>query len=199
MSYLQDLEANLKSLPKAEIKEAMCYYEQYFYEGQLTDGQAVSKFGTPKNLARRLVADYYMDEARDVPEENQKSPLGLAKIITLALLASPILIPVAITIIALIFAIVVTFAALAFSLVMILLSVAFAAVICVIGGILILTQSVLGGLFYIAVGIAVIGGFILLWPIVMSMVKGLKRWVFVMIRWIGKKTVGRRGGGQDDV
>lgn len=197
MNYLQDLQANLKALPESEISDAMLYYEQYFYEGQLTDGQAVSEFGTPKNLARRLVADYYMDEARNVPEENQKSPLGLAKIIILALLASPILIPVAITVIALIFAIVVTFAALAFSLVVTLGAFGFAAVIYVIGGILVLTQSVLGGLFYIAAGIAVIGAFILLWPLVMSMVKGLKHWVFVMIRWIGKKTVGRRGV-QDD-
>lgn len=77
-------------------------------------GRPWRSLARPKNLARRLVADYYMDEARDIPEENQKSPLGLAKIITLALLASPILIPVAITVVALIFAIVVTFAALAF-------------------------------------------------------------------------------------
>lgn len=193
MSYLQDLEANLKALPEAEIKDAMLYYEQYFYEGQLTDGQAVAEFGTPKNLARRLVADYYMDEARDVPEENQKSPLGLAKIIILALLASPILIPVAITVVALIFAIVVTFAALACSLVVTLGALGFAAVISVIGGIIILTQSLLGGLFYLSAGIAVLGGLILLWPVVMAMVTGLKQGVFVMIRWIGKQTVGRKG------
>ena len=182
MTYLQDLETNLKALPKAEIKDAMLYYEQYFYEGHLSDGQAVAEFGTPKNLARRLVADYYMDEARDIPEENQKSPLGLAKIITLALLASPILIPVAITVVALIFAIVVTLGALGF-----------AAVLGIVGGIFILTQSLLGGLFYISAGIAVIGGLILLWPAVTAMVKGLKQGVFVMIRWIGKKTIGRKG------
>ncbi len=193
MTYLQDLETNLKALPKAEIKDAMLYYEQYFYEGHLSDGQAVAEFGTPKNLARRLVADYYMDEARDIPEENQKSPLGLAKIITLALLASPILIPVAITVVALIFAIVVTFAALAFSIVVTLGALGFAAVLGIVGGIFILTQSLLGGLFYISAGISVIGGLILLCPAVTAMVKGLKQGVFVMIRWIGKKTIGRKG------
>ena len=193
MTYLQDLETNLKALPKAEIKDAMLYYEQYFYEGHLSDGQAVAEFGTPKNLARRLVADYYMDEARDIPEENQKSPIGLAKIIILALLASPILIPVAITVIALIFAIVVTFAALAFSIVVTLGALGFAAVLGIVGGIFILTQSLLGGLFYISAGISVIGGLILLCPAVTAMVKGLKQGVFVMIRWIGKKTIGRKG------
>lgn len=193
MTYLQDLETNLKALPKAEIKDAMLYYEQYFYEGHLSDGQAVAEFGTPKNLARRLVADYYMDEARDIPEENQKSPLGLAKIITLALLASPILIPVAITVVALIFAIVVTFAALAFSIVVTLGALGFSAVLGIFGGIFILTQSLLGGLFYISAGISVIGGLILLCPAVTAMVKGLKQGVFVMIRWIGKKTIGRKG------
>ncbi|PCS11481.1 hypothetical protein RU88_GL002068 [Lactococcus raffinolactis] len=166
------METNLKALPKAEIKDAMLYYEQYFYEGHLSDGQAVAEFGTPKNLARRLVADYYMDEARDIPEENQKSPLGLAKIITLALLASPILIPVAITVVALIFAIVVTFAALAFSIVVTLGALGFAAVLGIVGGIFILTQSLLGGLFYISAGISVIGGLILLCPAVTAMVKG---------------------------
>ncbi|GAX46549.1 DUF1700 domain-containing protein [Pseudolactococcus reticulitermitis] len=193
MSYLQDLAVNLKALPEAEIRDAMLYYEQYLEDGQLTDGQAVSEFGTPKNLARRLVADYYMDEARDVPVENQKSPLGLAKIIILALLASPILIPVAMTVIALIFAIVVTFATLAFSLIVTLGALGVGAIISIIGGLIILTQSVLGGLFYIAVGLAIAGGVMLLWPAVAAMVKGLKQGVFVMIRWIGKKTVGRKG------
>lgn len=193
MSYLEDLEANLKALPKDELADAMLYYEQYFYEGQLTDGQAVAEFGTPKNLARRLVADYYMDEEREVPKENQKSPLGLAKIIILAIFASPILIPVMITVVLLIFALALTFVLLVFSLLAVLVSLGFAAIISIVGGFFVLAQSVLGGLFYIFAGLAVSGALILLWPVVMALIKWLAHCLVAIIKWIGKKTVGKRG------
>jgi uncharacterized membrane protein len=193
MSYLQDLETNLKALPKDEREEAMVYYSEYLADGGLSDGAAVAEFGTPKNLARRLVADYYMDEEREVPEENQKSPFGLAKIIILAICASPILIPVMITVVALLFAVLVTFGALVFSLLVTLLALGVAAIVSVIGGIVVLSQSFLGGLFYIMIGLAVVGALMLLRPMVFALIKWLKRCLVAIIKWIGKKTVGRRG------
>lgn len=74
MSYIQDLASYLTNLPQEEREDALFYYEQYIYEGKLTDGQAVSEFGTPKQLARRLVADYYMGDTPQLPEK-KRSPL----------------------------------------------------------------------------------------------------------------------------
>lgn len=194
MSYLQELEANLSPLPQEEIKDALFYYEQYFFEGQLTDGQAVAEFGTPKNLARRLVADYYMDETRVLPHAQQKSPFVMTKMVVLAICASPILIPVMIAGLALIFALFITVAALIFALLMTVLAVGCAGLVSVVGGFFVLTQSFLGGLFFVAVGLALIGGLLLSWPMVLALIRWFKESLNQMIAWIGRKTIGRLGG-----
>lgn len=193
MSYLKELEANLKSMPELEKNEAIFYYEQYLFEGKLTDGQAVAEFGTPKNLARRLVADYFMDESRGLPIVQKQSSFTLTKMVVLGICASPILMPLMIAVLALIFALVVTFAALIFSLFVIIFAFGFAAVACLLGGAFIMTQSVAGGFFYLGVSIAVLGILGLLWPIVINVIRWLKQCLSKIITWIGSKTISLRG------
>lgn len=197
MSYLKELEASLSPLPQEEIQDALFYYEQYFFEGQMTDGQAVAEFGTPKNLARRLVADYYIDETRVLPQAQQKSPLVLTKMVVLAICASPILIPVMMAGLALIFALVITVAALIFALLVTVLAFGFAGLVSVLGGVLVLTQSFLGGLFFIAMGLALVGGLMLSWPMVVGLIRWFKQSLNKMIAWIGRKTIGSFGGKND--
>ncbi|MGX7048405.1 DUF1700 domain-containing protein [Pseudolactococcus piscium] len=193
MSYIQDLASYLTNLPQEEREDALFYYEQYIYEGKLTDGQAVSEFGTPKQLARRLVADYYMGDAPQLPEKKAQSPFTLARVVILALFASPILIPVLIAALAIIFSLIITFAALVFSIFAVLLSFLVAAIVSIIGGVIIISQSVLGGLFYVASGLALIGLVMLGLPLAILMVRWLKTILMLMIKWVGKQTVGKKG------
>lgn len=193
MSYIQDLASYLTNLPQEEREDALFYYEQYIYEGKLTDGQAVSEFGTPKQLARRLVADYYMGDAPQLPEKKAQSPFTLARVVILALFASPILIPVLIAALAVIFSLIITFAALVFSIFAVILGFLVAAIVSIIGGLIITTQSVLGGLFYVASGLALIGLVMLGLPLAILMVRWLKTILMLMIKWVGKQTVGKKG------
>ena len=193
MSYIQDLASYLTNLPQEDREDALFYYEQYIYEGKLTDGQAVSEFGTPKQLARRLVADYYMGDAPQLPEEKAQSPFTLARVVILALFASPILIPVMIAALAVIFSLMIAFASLVLAVFGVILGFLVAAIVSVIGGVIIISQSILGGLFYVTFGLALIGLVILGWPLAFLMVRWLKTIFMWMIKWVGKQTVGKKG------
>ena len=193
MNYIEDLAENLIGLPEEERQEALFYYEAYIYEGHLTDAQAVAELGTPKNLARRLLADYYVGDEKEVSFENTKSPFKLARVIILALFASPILIPVMIAFLAIIFAVLVIFISLVLTVLVFIGSIGIAGVISGIGGILILTQSVLGGLFYISCGITLIGLVMILSPISLIVINWLKLMFNLVIKWIGKKMVNKKG------
>ncbi|GFH43218.1 membrane protein [Lactococcus hodotermopsidis] len=202
MSYINDLRANLKALPKNEIDEAILYYEEYLADGELSDGAAVAEFGTPKNLARRLVADYYMDAAdeemfalqgQEVAKVPAKSPFKLTWFIILAIFASPILIPVAIVVVVMIFTVAITAATLIFTILCVLFTFAIVAVFAIFGGIMVLPQSITGGLFYISAGLAVVGALILLSPVVLTLIKAIKTLLVKFITWIGKKII-RKGG-----
>ena len=193
MSYIQDLASYLTNLPQEDREDALFYYEQYIYEGKLTDGQAVSEFGTPKQLARRLVADYYMGDAPQLPEEKAQSPFTLARVVILALFASPILIPVMIAALAVIFSLMIAFASLVLAVFGVILGFLVAAIVSVIGGVIIISQSILGGLFYVTFGLALFGLVILGWPLAFLMVRWLKTIFMWMIKWVGKQTVGKKG------
>ncbi|MCJ1976946.1 DUF1700 domain-containing protein [Lactococcus paracarnosus] len=193
MSYIQDLASYLTNLPQEDREDALFYYEQYIYEGKLTDGQAVSEFGTPKQLARRLVADYYMGDAPQLPEEKAQSPFTLARVVILALFASPILIPVMIAALAVIFSLMIAFASLVLAVFGVILGFLVAAIVSVIGGVIIISQSILGGLFYVTFGLALFGLVILGWPLAFLMVRWLKTIFMWLIKWVGKQTVGKKG------
>ena len=193
MSYIQDLASYLTNLPQEDREGALFYYEQYIYEGKLTDGQAVSEFGTPKQLARRLVVDYYMGDAPQLPEEKAQSPFTLARVVILALFASPILIPVMIAALAVIFSLMIAFASLVLAVFGVILGFLVAAIVSVIGGVIIISQSILGGLFYVTFGLALFGLVILGWPLAFLMVRWLKTIFMWLIKWVGKQTVGKKG------
>ena len=193
MSYIQDLASYLTNLPQEDREDALFYYEQYIYEGKLTDGQVVSEFGTPKQLARRLVADYYMGDAPQLPEEKAQSPFTLARVVILALFASPILIPVMIAALAVIFSLMIAFASLVLAVFGVILGFLVAAIVSVIGGVIIISQSILGGLFYVTFGLALFGLVILGWPLAFLMVRWLKTIFMWLIKWVGKQTVGKKG------
>ncbi|PCS08680.1 hypothetical protein RU86_GL001064 [Lactococcus piscium] len=134
-----------------------------------------------------------MGDAPQLPEKKAQSPFTLARVVILALFASPILIPVLIAALAIIFSLIITFAALVFSIFAVLLSFLVAAIVSIIGGVIIISQSVLGGLFYVASGLALIGLVMLGLPLAILMVRWLKTILMLMIKWVGKQTVGKKG------
>lgn len=63
--FLSDLEGYLRKLPKNEKNDILQDYEEYFTDGLeegKTENQIVESLGSPKQLAKELLADYHIEK-----------------------------------------------------------------------------------------------------------------------------------------
>lgn len=94
--YLQKLEKQLKHLPKEDFQDTLDYFNEYFDEKE-NDEQAIQELGSPKEAAREILANLY-DKERIEDKPNTSNMVWLT---ILAILAAPIGVPLAITLVAL--------------------------------------------------------------------------------------------------
>ncbi|WP_174853713.1 DUF1700 domain-containing protein [Streptococcus suis] len=94
--YLQKLEKHLKHLPKEDFQDTVDYFNEYFDEKE-NDEQAIQELGSPKEAAREILANLY-DKERIEDKPNTSNMVWLT---ILAILAAPIGVPLAITLVAL--------------------------------------------------------------------------------------------------
>ena len=95
--YLSVLERKLKTLPEAERRDALEYYEGYISDSEDESG-AISRLGPPKVAAANILADYVNRASADLRQKKGGSGgIKTALVVTLALFAMPIGLPILIT------------------------------------------------------------------------------------------------------
>lgn len=177
--YLAQFTALLAQLQPAEREEVLEFYREYLLDAQLdTYAACVAELGTPKQLARKILADYsirFNENLDDHQTTHQKSKANIRAIwlIGLALLSTPITIPVAIAVLAVMASLGVVVIALLFTAIAIIVGITVLALTSLTAGIGVFSQSLWTGLFYIGAGLAAIGAELLFFPIVV--------WVFNLI------------------
>ncbi|MDR0501013.1 MAG: DUF1700 domain-containing protein [Coriobacteriales bacterium] len=106
--FLYELRKRLKKLPAAEIEAAMSYYEEYFAEAgaqSIQDEQElIARMGTPAQVASTIIGEYATKVMYEHNIEKKNSSLKTMWIVILAVFASPIAIPLALTAVVLVFA-----------------------------------------------------------------------------------------------
>ncbi|CYU03610.1 DUF1700 domain-containing protein [Streptococcus suis] len=94
--YLQNLEKYLKNLSKEDFQDTLDYFNEYFDEKE-NDEQAIQELGSPKEAAHEILANLY-DKEKTEDKPNTRNMVWLT---ILAILAAPIGVPLAITLVAL--------------------------------------------------------------------------------------------------
>lgn len=104
--FLDTLRSRLSSLPAEEAETALRYYEEYLDEAE-DEENAISKLGSPEQIAARILAEYDRQDAAQLspvpapdaadkeqkPSEKQKrSPWKTVWLVFLLICASPLLI-----------------------------------------------------------------------------------------------------------
>ena len=95
--FLYELRRRLSNLPAQEVDQAMSYYEEYFADaGPEGEADLINRLGTPAQVASTIIGEYAM---KDVQERDAGEKKGSAFktmwIAIIAVLASPIAIPLA--------------------------------------------------------------------------------------------------------
>lgn len=191
--YLSEFKSFLNQLNEDEYNEVMNFYTEYLQDGGFdTYDKAVSELGSPKQLARKVLADYSIrlmgsssSERSSVKRDGNE--VRTIWLIILGILSTPLTIPLAIAVLAVLFGFVVTVFALVVSLVAIVLAVFITGVVVLGLGIGVIAQSMSTGLLYIGGGLLTLGAFIMLVPALIWVVRGLINVTARFSRWLYSK------------
>lgn len=208
-SYIEEFTSYLEQLDKAERDDVVEFYHEYIIDAELDTTQAIQeKLGTPKHLARKILADYsikmsennyqQMDNGSITANEKMKKNVGMIFLIILALFASPVLVPAAIALIGVVVLFILS--ALAFTL-FVAFVLALSVVIgigMIVGGIAVVFQSFTTTIFYVGVGLAILGLDCLLIPLIIAFCKWVFDVLIMFFRWVGKKLLHGRNTPQKE-
>ena len=158
--YLQEVWSHLGGIPKADAQELLEYYEEYFLDANLSLEEIVAKYGKPKKFAQALLMTYYLDQDDAVQrsEENVAKPrFRLVWMVTLALFASPIFVPVAIAVVIVILALFISILAVLLSLFATAGALIVAGIFSAVSGLGVMMQSLATMDLFVGLGLLVIG------------------------------------------
>ncbi|AKP64239.1 hypothetical protein FC99_GL000466 [Levilactobacillus koreensis JCM 16448] len=194
--YIQAVQKLLGQLTTAEQQDVIEYYQEYLMDAGIeTYEQAVDELGTPRSLARKVLADYSIrsssQESQSIKSRSDiqatKNNVKTVWLIILALLSTPVTIPILI----LIGALFVAFAAVIFGLVVaafaVFLSIIAVGVLGVVLGVTTFFQAPWTGVFYLGMGLAALGASWIGWLIV----KWFGSKVIWALSWAAKKIYNR--------
>lgn len=102
--FILELKNRLSKLPKDELEAAIGYYEEYFDEaGPENELRVIQELGSPAVIAKQMMADFAIKNASD-EAPSPKNGVWTIWVVLLAILASPIALPLAFACIMLVFA-----------------------------------------------------------------------------------------------
>ncbi len=188
--YLKKLRAKIKKLPSEEIEEAIDYYREYFDEAGEEDTKSViARLGSPSYVASQILADYAI---KDLDNQNSTTKKNVSAIwfIILAILASPIALPLVLVIICLVFTLILVCGVAILTFFILVVSLPISGLFSLFAGVSVIVQDWQTSIFFSGIGLISIGiGVLLFSPFLQftkktssGIVKVLKRLLDKMIR-----------------
>lgn len=197
-SYIDEFQIYLHQLNDKEQQDVTEFYREYIIDANLQTSDAIiNELGTPKHLARKVLADYSIkmseenyqnvDNGQMTSNERFSKNLKMIGWVILALMASPVAILIAIILIPLIL----LFVGLAVFFVLLFLFLVAGSVVVGIGSIFagfsVILQSFATTLFFVGIGLLILGVDFFLIPIIIALFKWFFSVVVIFFRWLGKK------------
>lgn len=193
--YIEEFKALLGPMTPDERDDAVAFYREYLEEGHFSSyNDCVRELGTPRQLARKVLADHSIKhlvhpEVTTSRSQRSKNDVKTIWLILLALLSTPVTIPLAILVAALLIAGIAVAGALIVTVISVFFAAIFSGVVSLVVGIGTLFQSFWTGLFYLGIGLFVIGFLVTLVPLFRRLVDALIRGVTLFSKWIYDRIV----------
>ncbi|NLR10611.1 MULTISPECIES: DUF1700 domain-containing protein [Lactobacillaceae] len=183
--YIKEVERLIGQLTTGEQQDVVEYYREYLMDAGLeTYQQAVDELGTPKSLARKVLADYSIrlsEQSQQGTTQTSRATAQAAKnnvrtvwLIVLALLSTPVTIPILIVVAALLFAMIAVLGSLIVAALAVFLSVIAVGIMCCVAALFVIWQTPWTGIFYLGIGLFALGASLLGW---------------LLLKWLGSKIV----------
>ena len=185
--YIAKLTKYLRKLPQKDYEEALEYFMEYFEEaGPENEAQVIAELGTPKEAAHEVISRL-LDEKIIEEKSSLRNKTTILWIAILAVLASPVALPILLfflamimTLLMIIFAVIVTALALTFTLLI-------SGVYTFFTSFSLLSVSLASTLFGGGLGLMMLGGALLLLLISFEICKLIVKLITLLIKWLIKK------------
>ena len=185
--YIAKLTKYLRKLPQKDYEEALEYFMEYFEEaGPENEAQVIAELGTPKEAAHEVISRL-LDEKIIEEKSSLRNKTTILWIAILAVLASPVALPILLlflamllTLLVVIFAVIVTALALTFALLI-------SGVYTFFTSFSLLNISLASTLFGGGLGLLMFGGALLLLLISFEICKLIVKLITLLIKWLIKK------------
>ena len=185
--YIAKLTKYLRKLPQQDYEEAIEYFMEYFEEaGPENEARVIAELGTPKEAAHEVISRL-LNEKIIEDESSLRNKTTILWIAILAVLASPVALPILLlflamllTLLLIIFAVIVTALALTFALLI-------SGVYTFFTSFSLLNVSLASTLFGGGLGLLMFGGALLLLLISFEICKLIVKLITLLIKWLIKK------------
>ena len=185
--YIAKLTKYLRKLPQKDYEEALEYFMEYFEEaGPENEAQVIAELGTPKEAAHEVISRL-LDEKIIEDKSSLRNKTTILWIAILAVLASPVALPILLfflamimTLLMIIFAVIVTALVLTFALLI-------SGVYTFFTSFSLLSVSLASTLFGGGLGLLMFGGALLLLLISFEICKLIVKLITLLIKWLIKK------------
>lgn len=155
--FISQLRMRLNKLPETEVKNAITYYEEYFDEaGKENEGRVIKELESPANVASKIIADFAIKDVEN-SEDSAKKGLSIIWTVLLAILASPIALPLALAVVILALAIILVIFFLLISFGIMGSAFVLSGFISFIIGIIVLFEHFATGILFIGIALLMIG------------------------------------------
>lgn len=185
--YIAKLTKYLRKLPPKDHEEALEYFMEYFEEaGPENEARVIAELGTPKEAAHEVISRL-LEEKIVEDKSSLRNKTTILWIAILAVLASPVALPILlfflamiVTLLMIIFAVIVTALALTFALLI-------SGVYTFFTSFSLLSVSLASTLFGGGLGLLMFGGALLLLLISFEICKLIVKLITLLIKWLIKK------------
>lgn len=185
--YIAKLTKYLRRLPQKDYEEALEYFMEYFEEaGPENEARVIAELGTPKEAAHEVISRL-LEEKIVEDKSSLRNKTTILWIAILAVLASPVALPILlfflamiVTLLMIIFAVIVTALALTFALLI-------SGVYTFFTSFSLLSVSLASTLFGGGLGLLMFGGALLLLLISFEICKLIVKLIALLIKWLIKK------------
>ena len=185
--YIAKLTKYLRKLPQKDYEEAIEYFMEYFEEaGPENEARVIAELGTPKEAAHEVISRL-LEEKIVEDKSSLRNKTAILWIAILAVLASPVALPILLfflamimTLLMIIFAVIVTALALTFALLI-------SGIYTFFTSFSLLSVSLASTLFGGGLGLLMFGGALLLLLISFEICKLIVKLITLLIKWLIKK------------
>lgn len=154
-NFIRGLEHKIRRLPMDEVRNIIAYYEDYFADADKPEEEVIRELGNPSTIASQILSDYAFND--DFVQHRRESGKNKVVLTILAVFAAPIALPLGIAALALLFALGIVIFALVMSFVVVAAAFGLSGIAILVAGIMVVFQGTATAIFYMGIGIVLIG------------------------------------------